>query len=259
MAIGAAARTLNVLYSVSMLGMTKAEAGFKRISNHIRGTENHLQGLSTTAIGIMGNFAALFTVARGFQSTVVAAADLEFQLARVRGITGASREELIRLKNAAIDLNLVTEFDPTQIIAVQQNLAQAGFTVERILKTTKGVLDLATASFNQITLREASDIVISAMQVFQKSAKETSEVIDKMTRATQMFRLQASDLRQSLALSGGSAKAMNQTLDETLVLLGALRNQGISASRAGTSLDNALRFVARNTADKKLADISLYL
>ena len=105
------------------------------------------KGIAKMAAGL---FAAT-VVFRKIATKVVGTAiktfkDFEFQMAKVKAVTGASKKDFKILSKTAQDLGRSTFFTATQVAELQTNYAKLGFTTQEILNAQEATLLLATAT-----------------------------------------------------------------------------------------------------------------
>lgn len=93
---------------------------------------------------------ALMPVSAGVTALGTAAvkmtSDFDSGMSRVAAISGATDEELSKLRQTAKDLGASTAFSASETAAGMENLASAGFEVNEIIEVMPGMLDLAASS-----------------------------------------------------------------------------------------------------------------
>jgi TP901 family phage tail tape measure protein len=75
---------------------------------------------------------------------------------------------------------------------------------------------------------------------------ESSTVADRLLSITTRTQLQANELSLALGTVGRGASATNQSLDSMLVSMGLVRNTGVQASVAASSVSSALLYMSQN-------------
>ncbi|NKF15411.1 phage tail tape measure protein, partial [Rhizobium phaseoli] len=76
--------------------------------------------IMTTGVAMVGGAFALADKAGQFEQAIAA----------VAAVSGATRDELGQLRNAAIEAGIATQFAPTEATVGLRELAQAGFSAE---------------------------------------------------------------------------------------------------------------------------------
>jgi len=177
-----------------------------------------------------------------------------FELTRVANISGATAEQLDRLRGAAIDAGIATQFSPTEAVQGLQQLASVGLNTEDQIKALVPSLDLAAA--HSISVADASFAATSAMKQYNIQTDDLSFALDRMTRITSLTALQGRELRRALAGVGGGAKAAKQGLSEMLIMMGLSRSAGLDVGVASSGISMGLMRMS-TTGKKHLADLGV--
>lgn len=240
------------------MGLQTMGAGFKLVANDLAspvvgrvGSRFQMMGKKVAASSaMMGN--AFKTMAVGMAALkvgtaltggVAAAADNAGKFAQgiraIGVISGATSTELKGLHDTAIAAALATQFSPDEAVEGLTNLATAGLTASEAMTTLRPVLDLATGSLGQLGLGEAADAVVGTIKAFGKNVGEATSVTDKLLKITQLTNFQTKDFGTGLSRAASTAGLFKQSLDDTLITMGLLRNLNIEASVASTGLREA--------------------
>lgn len=220
----------------------QASAVMGGISRQLAGID---QQASRTAMGVRGGMALMgagaVTTAAGVGvlagALALAAEGGQFEQAvtDLGSISNASAEELVALKNAAIDAGIATQFDPTQAVVGLRTLSQAGFDARTSIDLLNPTLNLAAASLGQLTPEQAGGLVSQSLKAFGIDASNAGEAVDQMAQAVNAFALDFDELPLALGTAARGAQAMRQGLDETLVALGLVKNVIPGTERAATA------------------------
>ena len=98
------------------------------------------------AAGVIGAVAAFKQITGAVSNALRSFRDFEFQMAKVKAITGANRTEFLKLTKSAQDLGRSTFFTAQQVAELQTNFGKLGFTTQEILNAQEATLQLATAT-----------------------------------------------------------------------------------------------------------------
>jgi TP901 family phage tail tape measure protein len=208
------------------------------------------RGLSSVKLGLAAATAGAIGLGVAFKAANTFT-DFEFRLTGVGAVMRATAEEMDLLKNAAIQAGIATEFSPLQAVEGLQALGQAGQSATQATKTLIPVLDLAGASFGQVGVGGAATALVGVLNSYGIAADKATNVTDKLVRITQMSNFQIKDFEGGLATAGASAGVFNQSLDDTLVLMGLLRNRNIDASSSATALRESFRRLGSDKGAQK--------
>ncbi len=172
--------------------------------------------------------------------------EFDFQMQKVRAISGATDLEFKRLKESAEALGRTTFFTATQVAELQTNLSKLGFTAEEILQAQGATLATATATGEN--LARTATVMGSAIRGFGLDASEATRVADVMASAFTSSALDIEKFQTSMTKVAPIAKMAGFEIEGTTAILASLTDAGIEASIAGTSLRNILLRLADPTS-----------
>jgi|TARA_R100000482_G_scaffold122207_3_gene69388 TP901 family phage tail tape measure protein len=173
--------------------------------------------------------------------------DFDFQMQKVRAISGATDLEFEKLKDSAEALGRTTFFTATQVAQLQTNLSKLGFTSIEILDAQAAALATATAAGED--LGRTATVLGSAIRGFGLDASEAARVADVMATAFTSSALDIEKFQTSMTKVAPIAKMAGFEIEGTTALLASLTDAGIEASIAGTSLRNIFLRLADPTSD----------
>tara|TARA_R100000329_G_scaffold118563_1_gene97646 strand:+ start:10674 stop:14162 length:3489 start_codon:yes stop_codon:yes gene_type:complete len=181
------------------------------------------------------------------KESVVVFKEFDFQMAKVRAISGATDAEFRALKKSAEELGRTTFFTATQVAELQTNLSKLGFTSIEILDAQAATLATATAAGED--LGRTATVMGSAIRGFGLDASEATRVADVMATAFTSSALDIEKFQTSMTKVAPIAKMAGFEIEGTTALLASLTDAGIEASIAGTSLRNIFLRLADPTSD----------
>ena len=212
--------------------------GEKDLQRLEKRTGSTTKGFGKMAAGVLGAVAAFKQVSQSISSAIKSFRDYEFQMAKVKAITGANRTEFLKLSKSAQDLGRSTFFTAQQVAELQTNYGKLGFTTEEILNAQEATLQLATATDSD--LARAAIVAGSAVRGFGLDASETQRVVDVMAVAFTSSALDIEKFQTSMTKVAPIAKSAGFSIEDTTAIMSQLADSGIEASIAGTSLRNIL-------------------
>ena len=216
-------------------GVDGASRKFRGLGASIGGAGAALKGLiATLAGGLIFRKAA--TVIGGF----------ELQMAKVRGVSGATDEQFKKLSETARLLGATTIFSARQAGEGLEELSKAGFTAEQSIDAIAATLRLAQAG--SLGLGRASEITAAAINSFNLEASQAAQVADVLVRASQRSAVTVDSLGQAMTFLGATANSFGISLQEAVASVGGLASLGIPASRAGRALSTSYSELAKETA-----------
>jgi len=224
--------------------VVKGQKSLKSLENQ---TEKTTLGFKKITAGVLGAVAAFRTINQVIGSSIKTFRDFEFQMAKVRAITGSSDKDFKKLSNTAKDLGRTTFFTAQQVAELQTNFGKLGFSTREILDAQKATLLLATAT--DTDLGRAAIVAGAAVRGFALDAEETSRVVDVMAVAFTSSALDIEKFQTSMTKVAPIAAGANISLEATSAVMGTLTDAGIEASIAGTSLRNIFLKMQDPTSD----------
>lgn len=248
-----------------------------RFSNQAREASNTIRKLHNDAkMAVDANLNAGIGVANTMTSiadnafsvlsaSVVVGAEFIDTMTTVGAITQATESQMRELSDIAQTLGLESMFNSQEIASGMKYLAMAGNDFNEVTQMIRGAVMVAGASGMEIGGKGgAADIITNVMRTFRQEGERASVVVgDQMTKAALSANISMTDLAESIKYAGADMVTLNQTLPQTMAMIGTLGNAGIQASMAGTAISNMARYLNKSIADpnfkggKALASIGL--
>jgi TP901 family phage tail tape measure protein len=210
--------------SLRKLGQTQNEASqsTERISKSTR-----------DFLSVLGGVGTLYAFQRGMQ--VVAQTGREFELAikQAQAVTGNLTSDLRDMAMATKGI-----YGPTEAAKAYYELGSAGLATNEILKTTPDVLNFATAGM--LKMEDSAYAVSSTVKAFGLEWGQTTQVVDAFTAAMNSTAMKAEDFKWVMGTVGAVGKMAGQDFKEVIGAAAAMRDAGVQAQDAGTSVKSAL-------------------
>ena len=190
-----------------------------------------LVGGAMTAVGVAG--------LAGFGLAISKAATFEQQISKIGAVSGATEDQLEKVRKKALQLGADTVFSAGDAANAIEELVKAGLTVEDALN---GAADatVALAAAGEIDLPQAATIAANAMNQFNLAAQDLPHVADLIAGAANASAIDVSDFGLSMQQAGATANLVGLSFDDLTLGIAALGNAGIRGSDAGTSLKTFL-------------------
>ena len=188
------------------------------------------------------------------------AADFESGMSKVQAISGATADEMERLKTSARDMAAQSKFTASETADAYSYMAMAGWKAEQMIAGLPGILNLAAAADED--LATTSDIVTDSLTAFGMSAEDSTHFADVMAAAATNSNTNVSKMGESFKYAANAAGTLGYTVEDVALGLGLMANNGIKADMAGTSLRNMFNRMAKPTKESAMAmdrlGLSLY-
>lgn len=198
--------------------------------------------------GIMGSISGAYSFVKDFESS----------LKQTQAIAQGTNQQMQSLKTSIIDVSDASRFSAIELTEVTTSLAQAGFSMSEIERSLRSVATLATATGSG--LKDSVDIVTSVMGAFKMSASTMPDVVNQITQAMNMSKLDVPKFMLATQYAGNAASDLGVTFKEMLSATAAVSNTGIrSGSTMGTGMRQLMADLATPTdkMKKKMQDLGL--
>ena len=215
-------------------------SGFQKGLNGIGSVAKAGIGLTTKVLkGATAGLTALGGAA------IKVGSDFEAGMSQVQAISGASGEDLEKLKNKAKEMGAATKFSATESAEALNYMAMAGWKTEDMLGGLEGVMNLAAASGED--LATASDIVTDAMTALGMQASEAGHFSDVLAAAASNANTSVGGMGETFKYAGAMAGTLGYSVEDVALATGLMANAGIKGTMAGTSLNSIMTRLSTNT------------
>lgn len=168
--------------------------------------------------------------------------DFEFQMAKVKAVSGATESQFQALQDQAKHLGATTMHTASSVSTLQLELSRLGFTATETQNATAAILDLATATDSD--LGQAADVVGSTLRAFGQEASQAGHLSDVMAASFSGSALSMESFSGAMQYVAPIAKSAGVSIEETSAMMAVLANNGIRGSKAGRALRRILTEMA---------------
>lgn len=230
----------------------------KELANSLGEANESISGIGSGISSFTKRFTLAALTLKGIEETinfikggVSKIVDFEQANASLAAILGLNVEQLKDMTESAEKLGRTTVYTASQVTQLQTSLSKLGFTKQDILGMQESILYFAQATGS--ALDDAASATGAALRMFginsEDYQKEVGRFTGAMAAATMRSALDFRSIADNLATFGPMAHSMNLQIEDTLALFGTLKNMGIEASTAMTSLRNIFTKVAQGKID----------
>lgn len=177
--------------------------------------------------------------------------DFNSSMAKVGALSGATGEELQKLRDKAKEMGATTMYSATEAADALGYMALAGWDANESTAALPGVLNLAAAS--GMDLAQASDLCTDYMSAFGMEAGEASRMADVLAKAQATSNTTTEMLGDAFKNCAVNANAFGLDVEQTTALLGKLADQGLKGSEAGTALNAMFRDMIQKAENGAIA------
>lgn len=237
----AAKMTLNISDFTNKLNLAKSQA--QKVAEQTSKAMN--MGSSLSQVGTAMTKYITLPLAAIATASVKVGNEFQAQMSKVQAISGATGDELKRLRDQSVELGASTAFSAKESAAGMENLASAGFDVNEIMGAMPGLLDLAAVSGGDVAA--SAEVMASTLNAFGLEATDAGHVANVFARAAADTNAEAADMGEAMKYVAPVAKAMGLSIEETAASIGIMADAGIKGSQAGTTLRGALSSIVKPT------------
>ena len=195
------------------------------------------------AAGLVVGTAAVVSVGT---ASVKAAAQFEYEMARVKAVSSATGAEMAGMSKLALQLGKDTVFSAGEAAKGIYALATAGVSVADIMGgAAAAALDLAAAG--ELDVGRGAEIAAAAMNIFELKGKDVVAVADALAVGATKSAVEVSDMADAFNMSAAVAAQAGMSVQELTAAIALLGNAGIRGSDAGTSLKTMLMMLMAPT------------
>lgn len=195
-------------------------------------------GAATAAMGAKLTKGLTLPIVGVATAAIVAGADFERSMNKVKAISGATGADFDRLKDQAKELGRTTGFSASEAADAMSFLAMAGFKTTEILGAMPGTLNLAAAG--SLDLARAADISSNILTGYGLAVGELDHAVDVLAKTFTSSNTNLEQLGEAFKYAGPVAASAGVQFEQAAAAIGLMGNAGIQGSMAGTSLRGAI-------------------
>ncbi|MBQ0073646.1 MAG: phage tail tape measure protein [Prevotella sp.] len=192
-------------------------------------------------------YQAITKAIQGFQQSVGTIVSFTAANSTLQAILGVGDEQMQGFMETAEALGRSTVFTASQVTQLQTELSKLGFNEANIHAMEGSVLNFAQSVGTD--LGNAASTAGAALRMFgvqeEEYTEQTIRYTNAMATATMRSALDFRSISENLATFGPMAHSMGMEIQDVLALFGILKNAGVEASTAMTSLRNIFTKVAQ--------------
>ena len=221
----------------------ETQKAFLRASGASKGFLGSLVSISKMKTVITGFFMGighqlLNVVLNGFREGVNVIIDFEKANSKLAGVLGSTKAGIAGLTDEARRLGSTTAYTASEVTGLQVELAKLGFEQGQIKAMEEAILKFALAV--DTDLGSAASVAGGALRAFGLEAEDAESAMATLAIGTTTSALSFNDYATMLSTVAPVAKAFGFTLEDTVALMGALKNANFDASSAATATRNIL-------------------
>lgn len=247
--VGSAIAYLDLDTSKFKKGLSSALDGLKTFADSSLSASTRLDGLSNSmanAGGTMSKWVTVPILGVGAAVTKITS-DFETSMSKVQAISGATGDEMVALRDKAIEMGAKTKFSAKESADAFTYMAMAGWDASDMISGISGIMSLAAA--DGLDLATTSDIVTDALTAFGLQASDSAHFADVLAQASSSANTNVSMMGESFKYVAPVAGSLGMSVEDVAIALGLMANSGIKSSQAGTALRTTLTNMVKPTDD----------
>ena len=137
---------------------------------------------------------------------IEAGMQFDSSMSQVAATMGTTVDQIGELRDFAQEMGATTAFSATQAADALNYMALAGYDAGTSMSMLPNVLNLAAAG--GMELASASDMITDSQSALGLTLSETSQLVDKMAKASSKSNTSVAQLGEAILTVGGTAKMM---------------------------------------------------
>lgn len=210
-------------------GMLDVRAAASQVASDLEWLVNVVKGFTDAALGAVKSAAEYsLSVGQSFDAA----------MSQTAAYSGATAEELDKLRTAAKDAGATTSKTATESAQALGYMALAGWDTTQMLEGLMPILRASEAG--GADLARTSDLVTDSMSAMGIQTSELSHYLDVVSQAQSSCNTTMTGLLEAYINCGGTLRNLNVPIEESATLLGTLANRGKKAAEAGTAFNSII-------------------
>ena len=178
--LGSISARLELNISNFMSNLSRAQSAASQATQRFNGIAKAGDGL--TKLGSTLTKSVTTPIVGIGTAAIKTAADFDAQMSKVKAISGATGDDMIKLRNKAKEMGAKTKFSAKEAGEAMEYMGMAGWSSGEMIDGLDGIMNLAAASGED--LGTTSDIVTDALTAFGLQAKDSSRFADMIAKTS---------------------------------------------------------------------------
>ena len=211
-------------------------AKLKQLDSQLNTTEGNYSKLSNTIKAVVA--ASALAAAATAKSSLEEFVSFDDAMRAFAVITQSTAEQVAQVREEVERLGIATSKSPQEIAQMSVELARAGFTASETKSALEGIIRASEATGEDLAL--VGDIIGKTLRQFSLPAEKSGYVADLLVQTANASNTSISGLGESLKYVGTTAATSNQSLEDTLLVLGLVGDAGLQGGQGGRNFSSAL-------------------
>lgn len=209
-----------------------------------KGTVNTMANMVTALNQTAQAMSALGSgVTEGAAQMTGSFASFDQAMYNTQSVLGASQDEFEELRKLALKLGEDLPVSAQEAAEGFYTLASSGWDVADVMEHTDAIMKAAVAGNTDFAT--AAGITTATLGAFQDQGYEVNDVLDILMQTVKKGRTTFAELAETMPYLGSAAASAGISLEDVGASIDQVRNAGVPASMAGTSLAQAISALAK--------------
>ncbi len=179
-------------------------------------------------------------------------------LEQAGAVARASEEEMVKLREAALDVGLKGAGDSaTDAAEALRQLAEKGLDATEAAQALVPSLLLVDLSMGRLTREQSAGLLVDTLRQFHLGAAQAGQTVDQLAVAMRTFGIRADELQPALLGVASGVALTGASFNDTLIALGLTKSAFPSAEYAARSVNIAFQQLAAKNTRKELAALGV--
>lgn len=214
---------------------TQEEAAAKEAQNFGNNSASAFEAAGSALVAA-GITAGLREIYDAYKECISISMEFGGTMSTVEALSGANVKEMQELSAKAKELGASTAYTANQSAEAMTYMGMAGWNAGQMISGMDGMMALAAASGEDLGM--VSDIVTDNLTAFKLEASDTAHFVDVLASAAANSNTSVGVMGETFKSSASIAGALGYSIEDVAIAVGAMANQGVKGSIAGTALKN---------------------
>ena len=201
-----------------------AKTEISNLSQKIIGLNQGLQLLRIAANAVVKPFSAVIAEGRSFSD----------KMANVLAVSKLTTKQFKELSDEAKRIGKTTAFSASEAAGAMTELAKAGFSADKILRTTAEAMKLAGATSTDLST--AAGVLAVQYGLFEKQGVSAEKMVNLMVKTANASVQSFGDLSEALKTASPIASTLGISFEEVTAMIGVMAEQGFKGEQAGVAI-----------------------
>ena len=211
---------------------------FGQITRDVKNFSSELDRANQRVITLGASFVVLSTAIRTLKDIVRSTIEVEKAFTDINAVFKLGAQDLDRFSKQLFNAARATSSSFENAALSAKEFSRQGLTATETIKRTTDALTLSRLA--NLDVAKSVDVLTSSINGFQKSALNSTEIVNKLATVDAKFAVSSADLAEGLSRAGAAASDAGVSFDQLIGLITAAQQ---TTARGGAVIGNALKSI----------------